>query len=629
MRCYIDDYRIIKIKDADVFEADMATVYSDGEVLPYSLTREANTFILETEKDIDITKDNYLIYDNDRFEFEYRFIVHTDRFDRENVPDVKTLGAFPEGDKTIFRIWAPFKKGVNLLIGKEKYRMTLKDKWVYEYVLEGNNDGLTYRYELVANNSIAVIQDPFSYVNSAYESYVTDINKTDRNKVHLNKTEDPIIYEISIRDFSSAGNFEHPRKLKALGEDKALDYLKSLGISHIQIMPMLDYDDDKGDYNWGYNPVHYNVFKQDYLCDLSPYGQIREVQDVFNRLHENGLKVVLDVVFNHVYKPEEYVLNKLLPYYFYRYKDGMKSDGTGLGNEVRTESAFFRQYFILVCKRLAEIYDIDGLRFDLSGIIDLDSMKQLQKEISLIKEDFLFINEGWNMGDTLPEYKRVCFENACSFKEGIFFNAGFRNDIKQYALGLQENRPQAMLALTGSYKYPSGRQSLNYVECHDDETFYDYLVLNGLDAKDLKQRCKFALAFVLLSKGVPFIHSGEEFLRTKKGCRNSYNAPDEINKFDWNLLEENRDTVEYVKELIRLRRMLKINETEEGKFRDYFEVLIYESGDYLFLINPCPYDHVYEDGNAYRIIYDGEKMTDFIQKDFLVKEYTFMILKRL
>ena len=625
---YVDDYKLIRIEELDNIDLNLLHIYSEDNILKYSYEYIDNNHLIHLLNDIDIFKDNYVIYDDQKYKLEYRLIVQTPRFDKEVIPNLDRLGAFYSQEKTIFRVFAPFKKGVNLIINNQSYKMNLIDHFIYEYTLHGDLDGNSYHYELVDDEIINIL-DPFSYSNSETDSYIIDTNKIKNNPRVLSKTLDPIIYELSIRDFTSSYPFKYSKKIKGLIEEKSLNYLKALNISHIQIMPMLDYDDDKGEYNWGYNPTNYNVFKKAYLSDISAYGQIKEVQEVFNTLHDNNIKIVLDVIFNHVYSTENFILNKILPHYFYRYMGTNRANGTGLGNELRTESKFLREYLKIICLRLVDIYDIDGLRFDLSGFIDIETMNEIKKDIHKIKEDFLFIFEGWNMGEALPEDKRLCYENASKFKDGFFFNPDFRDTVKEYLLGKRLLKEKIKKIWLTEKPYLNYRQSLNYVECHDDETFYDYLKMFNIDNIRAKKLAKLALSLVILSKGIPFIHSGQEFMRSKNGIRNSYNLPDSINKFDWELMEKNKDMVNYVEDLISLRRQLDINKLDEGCFKEYLDILIYETNQYLFFFNINSNDVEYHDGGGYKVILDKDGLNEIQTDHFIIAGSSMTVAKKL
>jgi len=549
--------------------------------------------------------------------------IQSKEFENEYVPQIDTLGVKYHHDGSIFRIWAPLKNEVNLCLENEIYKMERKDKGVYEIYVCGDLKYKQYHYEIGKEK----VFDPFSYCISSDElnSYVIDIN--DFKIIHDDiDNSNPIIYETSVRDFSSIGKpFKYPMKLKGLIEkdlkieDKTigLDYLKELGITHLQLMPILNFDNDNGEYNWGYNPISYNSFKQDYFIN-EDYRKITELQDVIHELHNNGIGVILDVVYNHVYDDKTFVLNKLCPNYFYRYdKNGELYKGTGCGNELRTESKFLSDYLVMMSKRLVEIYDIDGLRFDLSGFIDINTSLKIKDACLSIKKNLLFIGEGWDIECGLDSNDRTTKNNYKKIEGFKFFNDSFKNVLKGkddelgFIYGNYLYKNETMDGFNGNLSLDSDT-TVNYVECHDDYTFYDFLNNKMKDDCFLLNKIKLSLGFVLLSRGTPFIHSGEEFLRTKLGVNNSYNLPDIYNKVDWNLRVINDEYIEYLKALISIRKKYKEYYKKEFILEHYYEVFVARIDDLVIFINSSVYDHVYNDGTIIKafsiVIKQGAKI---------------------
>lgn len=646
IKVFLDDYNLFRVYDAAPEFLDGLTIINGVEEIGFEKTFRENCIELRIARDIDLDKKTILYKNNEKYPVNYRLVLHTKRFEDEYIPDLKLLGSSYFENFTLFRVWAPFKDEVNVVVNNEVFPMTKMEKGVWQVLVRGNLEKAAYHYAMINNGIEQNVIDPFAYAicHDGKNSYVINTDKISKQKIETAEVADPIIYELSVRDFSSYGEiFKSKRKLNALIEgqltlenkDVGLEYLKNLGITHIQLMPIMDFDNDGSDYNWGYNPVNYNNFKLDYFDSIDPYGQIGELQNVVNNLHINNLKVILDVVYNHVYNKDSFVLNKLLPNYFYRYIDDKLADGAGLGNEIRTESKFMSEYLTLINKRLVDIYDIDGLRFDLSGLVDKNTCINIRNTIIQEKPDFIMIGEGWDMGEALSPSEKCKYENAKDIEGFLFFNPRFKrtvvgeDNVKGLALGNEALREEIKKTFV-CYDYCLDmKQSLNYTECHDGYTVFDFIKNQNNDDDELtKKRCKLALALTVLAKGTPFIHAGQEFLRTKLNERNSYNKSDMINNLNWSLRVKNSDVVEYTKELIKLRRNILSYSSEENiGFEDYFELIVININDLKILINPCPFDHIYNKNIIYETIFDGEKNCNIMDSAINVKAYSIAIAK--
>jgi len=554
--------------------------------------------------------------------------------------DITKLGSFYTIDKTIFRIFAPFNKQMYLIIDETPYEMHPNGK-CFEIGLAGDLEYVKYYYR---NDSGIPFKDPFAYYSDDKYSYVLDITKFNHNIVFPNKLKDIIIYETSVRDFSSSISYtgEIKKKFLSLTEtglklndeyEIGLDYLQSLGISHIQLMPIFDYDNDGSDYNWGYNPLAYNYVKSDYIVNKDdPYAYINELRSVVNFLHEKNIRVSLDVVFNHVYKTYLFDLEKMIPHHVFRNKhDGNLANGTYCGNEIKSEDIFVREYLIEMVLRYILLFDIDGIRMDLMGILDYETVNQIDERCKAIKKDFIVYGEGWNMGEALDEGLRASIENADKMPGIAMFNDYFRDTIISYICGNDTIRADVKNVLNGSFKAMNYSQSINYVECHDNYTFYDRMI--KFKAEDPEwvniRRCKLALGLVVVARGLSFVHSGQEFLRTKNFKENSYNASEKINAIDWNLRVKNNELCVYFRDLLTIRKQNPVficNEVAVS-FEDYYECLIYKLNDLMIIINPSVWDHTYKDGHNYRIILDINGKTDYYSDILSIPAYSMIICK--
>ena len=399
-------------------------------------------------------------------------------------------------------------------------------------------------------------------------------------------------------------------------------------------MPVLSYDLDKSEYNWGYNPLCFNSVHKEYVLDIDdPYAYVNEFRKTVNVLHENGIKVTLDLVFNHVYDREQFDLNKMLPGHVFRYKHNHRyAEGTYCGNELKSEDVFMREYFKKMIRRYIELFDIDGIRFDLMGIMDIETIEEIYLEAKKLKNDFIIYGEGWNMGDVLPVEKRACIDNADKLEDIKMFNDFFRDTIINYVCGNKQINDKVMCTLKGEGYHLQTRQSINYVECHDNYTFFDRLmVYKNQDPLWVNiRRSRLAMALVMVSRGLPFIHMGEEFLRTKKLYENSYNAGDEINGIDWYRRVEYNSSCDFLKDLIEIRNSYPQFEKEDVKI-DVFEhkdCLIYDLDDLRIYINPNDNDCLYEDDSENHIIFSNEGKCDFYVRTIAIPAYSLVIGKR-
>ena len=572
---------------------------------------------------------------------QYR-TVQSQKFADEYPVDINTLGSFYTKEKTLFRVYSPMAKSMLLRLGMNSYEMKRLPEGVFETVVAGDHERSEYCY---INDSGISFSDPFSYCDSydRKRSFVLDANKLKKEKIKPKSISylETVVYETSVRDFSSDPNLpcHHPRKFLALieeglvlnGEKVGFDHLLELGITHLQLMPVFDFDLDRTEYNWGYNPLSYNSLYQGYCVANDPYEIISELRTVADHLHKKDLRLVLDVVFNHVFDIRKTALGKSLPGYCVRYTSkGEMANGTYCGNEIRSEASFVRDYLKLMVKRYIEIYDIDGLRFDLMGILDIDTVNSLAKTAKELKQDFLLLGEAWNMGDVLQFEERACMENHEKMPSFHFFNNRFRDSVKRFCADRNEDRSFIGNVLTAISSNLPINQTVNYVECHDNATYNDYLLMNcpNDSYETIRAKAKLALGMTILSRGIPFIHSGQEFGRTKKMIDNTYNCGDEINMLDWSLVSRNHDVFEYAKKLLQIRRHYPCFRDEKAKvsFENYYEVLVYHLDELTILINPCIFDHVYHAHKSFRKIFGDNGFSDEITDTVEVKAHSLVIL---
>lgn len=529
------------------------------------------------------------------------------------------LGAVYSPKMTRFKVWAPEAESVKLNLYKQGEGDNLIDQHImkksangtYVFEKQGDCNGIYYTYTVVNHGEEQEAVD--SYTKAAgvngQRGMVINLAKTNpqgfemdgyRNPEHIT---DAIIYEGSVRDFTmdeSSGVFHNGKFLglteanttNHFGEATALDYISGLGVTHVQILPAFDFEtvdekNQKAQYNWGYDPDNYNVPEGSYA--VSPYDgavRIQEMKQMVLALHSRGIGVIMDVVFNHTYRRDDSNLQKIVPGYYYRSDETGYTNGSGCGNEVASDRPMVQKLIVDSLIYWAKEYHIDGFRFDLMGVLDIDTMNVIAERLKEIRPDIYLYGEGWNGGpSSLAEEKRA-FKASAKKMPGIgMFNDDIRDTIKGSVfyddhLGFVNGGTHLENALrygiTGAVAHPQvdydaygskpwakePGQSINYVSCHDNYTLWDKLSVSCPEASEEKKKAmnRLCAAIVFTSQGVPFIQAGEEFLRSKplpekKGfAENSYNMPDAVNSIKWDNIHEYPDMIAYYKGLMALRK---------------------------------------------------------------------------
>lgn len=403
---------------------------------------------------------------------------------------------------------------------------------------------------------------------------------------------DLVIYEMHHRDFSISptSGLKYKGKYLALTEPKAVYYLKNLGVNAIHILPSFDYasvDESKPDvpqYNWGYDPLNYNVPEGSYATDATcPVARIKEFKQMVQTLHNAGIRVILDVVYNHTFNIDESNFNLTYPGYYYRTtKDGKISDGSGCGNETASEKPLMRQFMIESVLYWAKEYHIDGFRFDLMGIHDIETMNLIRKALDEVDPNIYMYGEGWSAGScAYPEEKLAMKANTRQLDRiGAFcddmrdaIRGPFNDDHKTAFLGaVAGNEESIKFGIAGCIDHPqiditkvnyskaswanSPAQKISYISCHDDMCVVDRLKASipGITTDELIRLDLLGQTAVFTAQGVPFIYAGEEVLRDKKGVHNSFKSPDSINAIDWTNKDRYPQVFDYYRGLMELRR---------------------------------------------------------------------------
>ena len=515
---------------------------------------------------------------------EYEDYVSSKEFDELYAYDGDDLGSTYSKKSTTFKLWSPLadKVSLKLEVSEDKFvlhEMSRKDRGVYQITFKGDLFLKKYTYVVRVNGREKEILDPYAKgtsVNSK-ESVVLDMSTLDSVKKvkptnAIKQYNEAIIYEVNIRDFTETLDIEN--RGTYLGFLNKVDYLTKLGITHVQLQPILDFanvdDIVKDTYNWGYDPISFFALEGSYSSlPEDPLSRLIEFKKLVSELHKNNIRVVVDVVYNHLYDYHTTGFQKNVPFYYFRRYKNRICNASGCGNDFASERKMARKIIIDSVKYLFETFDIDGLRFDLLGLIDVDTTNEIIKTAKSIKDDAILYGEGWHMSTNLPENMKSSILNAGQMPGMAFFNDTYRDLIKGgtfdkqqrgYISGSLEYKSEVEKVLLGSVlngKFQDVNQSINYVECHDNQTIYDKLANIYDDKEEILKMVKFANALLLFSLGVPFIHMGQEIGLSKCGLDNTYNIKN-INNMDWKLVEERKDMVQYMADLIKVRKTIAI-----------------------------------------------------------------------
>lgn len=528
------------------------------------------------------------------------------------------LGFVYQKEQTVLKLWSPAAEAVRLKIYKtslgddliETFNCIKDGKGVWKIELNGDYKNKYYTFQAQFdgkwNNENA---DPYAKAvgTNGKRGMIIDLAETNPDgwesdqSPEFKQPTDAIIYELHVRDLSThlSSGIQNKGKFLAFTEEgtknaaglsTGVDHIAELGVTHVHLLPSFDYrsvDESKpgnNQFNWGYDPQNYNVPEGSYATDAEDGKvRIREFKQMVQALHKKGLRVVMDVVYNHTGMTHDSNFDQLVPGYYYRqWKDGKYSDASACGNELASERAMVRKFIIESVKYWSKEYHVDGFRFDLMAIHDIETMNQLAAELKKQDPSILIYGEGWTAGDSpLPVEKRALKEHVYRLKDVAVFSDDIRDGIKGnvfeekstgFVNGSKDMAETIRIGIVASGEHPQVNYAkgyyakkayaknpesvINYVSCHDNNTLYDKLKISRPKASeaDLIKMDKLANTIVLTSQGIPFLHAGVEFKRTKNGEHNSYNLPDSINQINWNWKTENIDLFSYYSDLIKLRK---------------------------------------------------------------------------
>lgn len=547
----------------------------------------------------------------------------SNEFNEKYFYDGNDLGANYTKEYTIFRVWAPTASAVILNLYKEglgdnlitevSMNLDVQGTWIAN--VDGDLNGNYYTYLVTVDGVTRETADIYGTTSGAngVRTMVLDMSTTNPEgwdvdvRPPFEKVTDAIIYELHVRDLSMdmSSNIENKGKFLGLteegtknsyGQTTGMDHIKELGATHVHLLPSYDFktiDETKleeNQFNWGYDPQNYNIPEGSYSTDPH-HGEVRvmEFKKMVQTLHRNGLRVVMDVVYNHTFTAEDSDFNKQVPNYYYRTKDGVFTDASACGNETASERLMVRKMIVDSVVHWATEYKVDGFRFDLMGIHDIETMNEIRVALDQVDPSIIIYGEGWTGGESpLPEHLRAVKSNTYLMPGIAAFSDDMRDGIKGHVFYVEEKgfvsgekglEESIKFGVVGSIahdqidyskvkysnrpwaKEPS--QSINYVSAHDNLTLWDKLTLSTPDTsvEDRMKMNKMAAAIVMTSQGIPFMQAGEEILRSKplddtgtNFDENSYVSPDSVNSIKWDTKEDHKDIFDYYKGLIAFRK---------------------------------------------------------------------------
>ena len=506
-------------------------------------------------------------------------------------------------EKTVFTLFAPndakqvvvriYDEGLGGKAGKTiKMKRIANEQW--QTTVKGDLMGKFYTFDMGQGECPGVFAKAVGV--NGLRGAIIDFSKTnpegwaqDQHPVTKSPA-DLVIYEMHHRDFSiNRPDAKYPGKFMALTEPWAISHLKELGVNAVHILPSYDYgsvdetrlSDNK--YNWGYDPVNYNVPEGSYATDpYQPEVRIREFKQMVKALHDAGVRVILDVVYNHTYDIEHSNFQRTYPDYFYRKTaDGQYSNGSGCGNETASDKPMMRQFMLESVKYWINEYHIDGFRFDLMGVHDIETMNQIRAMVDAIDPTIYIYGEGWSAGSCAYPQEQLAMKahiyqmpGIAAFSDEIrdALRGPFSDDTVTGWIGGKDEAESIKFGIAGAIAHPQidmtkvnyakapwalePTQMISYVSCHDDMCLVDRLKASipGITEEELIRLDLLAQTAVFTSQGVPFMLSGEELLRNKKGVHNSFESPDSINQLNWTNKEKYPQVFDYYKNLIALRQ---------------------------------------------------------------------------
>ncbi|MCE4956846.1 type I pullulanase [Macrococcoides caseolyticum] len=685
---YIDDFNCITLlydkvdTPKDHFNAIQLVsnkYIHDLDLVDILHTSDQSYYKFKTDRPIEISDKYFIHIGQKKLPVYLGTITQTDAFEQKFDGKNHEYGAVVKDNRTTFTVWSPVAKVIKLNINDKIHTMEKLPDGAHTITLYGNYHLQNYHYDAYINHQWVQVNDPYSkgLTLNGTESVVIDFNKTNVEGFSDTKRpeimqKDALIYEVHVRDISMHPNSgvspEKKGKLLGLieqqtttqtGESTGFDYITQLGVTHVELLPINDFArvDDiefKKAYNWGYDPEYFQTIDGSYSTKphLAHY-RIIELKQVIQAFHEKGMGVILDVVFNHVYHMPSSTFEKLVPGYYFRYHGGGRlSNGTGVGNDMKTERIMMRKFLVDTIKYFVNEFKIDGFRFDLMGTIDIETMQQIKSFVLSENPNAFLLGEGWDLATALPKSQKTTHENAYLIPEIHFFNDYFRDTLKGNNFHLKdrgyfngggkyyERMYNLFVARKGELPIS---QTVNYVEVHDNHTLFDRI--NFTSSKSLEDKHKIhqmSTIFTLLSLGTPFLHAGQEFYRTKYGHGNTYNLSDFINRIDWNRRIKYQHHIDKIKKAIKIRndhRIFRTKNLQKIKTRirpielehPLIGILLFDTKyEIILLFNPTSLHHIVNlpRQGEFEVILSNQEEGQHIRDFYDLSPFEYVVLKK-
>ncbi len=609
--------KYVEIALSNAISDDPASIFKLTDQLGNLIPAKYNslggkTILVYPDAPLDEYDTYFVIFDEVKYRVSIPSSYSTEDFENKYTYTGNDLGANWTKSATTFKLWAPTAKEAYVRLYKtgdknasdliSEVAMTLSENGTWTTTVVGDLNGTYYTYKVLVNGNYAEAVDPYARTTgvNGNRGMVIDLASTnpagwDNDKdpnYSLNST-DMIIYELHVRDLSSdsSSGIKNVGKFLGLTETgtktaggmaTGLDHIKELGATHVHLLPFYDYGSvdeskpNKAQFNWGYDPVNYNVPEGSYATDAKN-GEVRvaELKQTVQALHNNGISIIMDVVYNHVYNASEFCFNKLVPGYFSRIDaNGVYSSGSGCGNDTASERSMVRKYIVDSVNYWADEYHIDGFRFDLVGLLDIETINEIVATVHEKHPNVKFYGEGWSMSTnvTKDNVDLAVMTSSSKTPDFAYFSdtirdlirgSVFNNTEKGYVTGASGKTASLISCFKGLPIWSKNPcQVINYASCHDNNTLIDRITLATPTSSREEQVMMNNLAAViyLTSQGVPFMQAGEEFLRSKPVGNsfehNSYASPDSVNSLKWSNLDEKEyaDVFNYYKGLIAFRK---------------------------------------------------------------------------
>ncbi|MCB2288163.1 type I pullulanase [Clostridium sp. CS001] len=622
----LGEFVVAKLDDMNIITIETNLILSVTSDISYGITVKENGNIIKIKKvtssnKLDSTKTFATIELSENVKLGSKLTILKDGFKEKEVVMGDVLGSanfeklfYYEGNdlgntysvnKTSFKVWSPTATEVSLVSYKNwndkigvELAMKKGEKGTWTFDFQGDQKGTFYTYKVKFGEVLNEVVDPYARAVSVNgdRAAIIDLKETNPNvwklgeKPNFINMNDAIIYELHVRDFSIDENSGMVNKGKFLaftetvskgsdGKPTGIDYIKNLGVTHVQLLPIMDYasvDETsiKPQFSWGYDTKNYNVPEGSYSTDAyNPNSRIKELKQAVQSFHNSGLRVIMDVSYSNIYSNANSNLNKLVPGYFFRDSKNA-ANSSEKGAVITSENAMTRKFIVDSVMYWAKEYNLDGFRFNLMGELDVKTMNEIRKKTSSLDPSILIIGEELNSQSSKAEDTKASQNNASKMPGITHFNHITRDGIKGeifhvkskgFVNGKVQSEIDIKKGIVGGIEYSSdiktwGKiepvQSINYAEDHSNNTLWDKLLIaNPKDNEATRTKMhRIADAIVLTSQGIPFFQAGQEFLRTKGGNANSYKSPDSVNMIDWTRKSQNTDTVDYFKGLIELRK---------------------------------------------------------------------------